>query len=322
MHYLYYLYYYLKKNLSSQIHLITNMRKILLLIFSTSIIIANTYSQDQKVSMSEIEIWKLGWRMKVNSMFDNDDLASLQFDSLRQSTKSIDYKYLVTGLEIWSKKGRTTDILELLKVQDQSMLEQICHKKFLSGFEPCKEYTEENVLNKALQIEIIKMYINDQYVRSNLMTDVLEKFNLKKEEVIEDLSVINTDEKNRERLKQMIAEYGFPTRKLVGKDAMFGIFLIIQHSDRDKEWQKSQLVNVEKAVKMGDMDGQSYAYVYDRIKINDGEKQLYGTQFANVDLKNKVAELAPTEDMENLDIRRMEMGIMPIEMYKALTLRN
>lgn len=298
------------------------MRKILLLIISIIISIAITYTQDQKVSMSEIEIWKLGWRMKVNSMFDNDDLASLQFDSLRQSTKSIDYKYLVTGLEIWSKKGRNAEILEILNVQEPTTLQQICGKKFLSDLEPCKPYAIENVLNKELQIEIIKMYINDQYVRSNLMTDILEKFNLKKEEVLEDLNLINTDEKNRERLKQMIAKYGFPTRKLVGKDAMNGIFFIIQHSDRDKEWQKSQLVNVEKAVKMGDMDGQSYAYLYDRIKINAGEKQLYGTQFANVDSKNKIVELAPTEDMENLDKRRMEMGIMPIEMYKALTLRN
>jgi hypothetical protein len=80
--------------------------------------------------------------------------------------------------------------------------------------------------------------------------------------------------------------------------------------------------NIEKAVKKGDMDGQSYAYLYDRIQINSGERQLYGTQFAKVDSSNKTVELAETEDLENLDRRRMEVGMMPIEMYKEFMLKN
>jgi D-alanyl-D-alanine carboxypeptidase len=112
------------------------------------------------------------------------------------------------------------------------------------------------------------------------------------------------------------------TRKLVGKDAMQGVFIMILHSDGDKEWQKSQLTNIERAVKNGDMDGQSYAYQYDRIQINSGKKQLYGTQCANVDTIKKTVELAPTEDMENLDDRRRKVGMMPIEMYKEFMLKN
>ena len=108
----------------------------------------------------------------------------------------------------------------------------------------------------------------------------------------------------------------------MGKDAMYGIFLMIQHSDADKEWQQSQLVNIEQAVKDGDMMGSNYAYLYDRIKVNSGQKQRYGTQFANVDPINRVVEIAETEDPENLDERRMAMGIMPIEMYKAFVLKN
>lgn len=298
------------------------MNKLKFLAILSLIAFTTSCSQNKTSTMSEIETWKLGWRMIESSMLENYDLASLQFDTLRLSSKSMDYKYLVTGLEVWSQKGRTADILELLKVQDQSMLQQICHKEFLSGLEPCKENAIENVMNKELQIEIIKMYINDQYVRSNLMTDILEKYSLKKEEIIEDIYGIYTDEKNRERLKQIIAQYGFPTRNLVGKDAMQGIFLIIQHSDQDKQWQKSQLANIEKAVKMEDMDGESYAYLYDRIKINTGEKQWYGTQFEKVDAKNNIAELAPTEDLENLDHRRRTMGMMPVEMYRKFMLRN
>jgi hypothetical protein len=62
----------------------------------------------------------------------------------------------------------------------------------------------------------------------------------------------------------------------------------------------------------------NFAVSYDRIKVNAGEKQLYGTQFATVDPITKTAELQPTEDLDNLDDRRREMGMMPIQMYKRM----
>jgi hypothetical protein len=83
----------------------------------------------------------------------------------------------------------------------------------LSSYEICKEYSIEKVENEELQIELIKMYINDQYVRSNLMTDLLSKYNLLKSEVIIDSFGVNTDERNRERLKEIIKENGFPTNE-------------------------------------------------------------------------------------------------------------
>ncbi len=298
------------------------MKRQILIFIITGLSLVTSYSQNISEQITDVGIWKLGWRMIASSMEENYELASLQFDSLRNSTEIIDRKYLVTGLEAKNKLRKVNEVTEIINSQDKKMLQEICNKGFLSSYEICKEHSIEKVDNKELQIELIKMYINDQYVRSNLMTDLLSKYNLLKSEVIIDSFGVNTDERNRERLKEIIKENGFPTNELVGKDAMKGIFLMIQHSDGDKEWQKSQLPNIEKAVKNGDMDGQSYAYLYDRIQINSGERQLYGTQFAKVDSINKVVELAETEDLENLDRRRMEVGMMPIEMYKEFMLKN
>lgn len=271
--------------------------------------------------MTDVEVWKLGWRIIASSMEENYELANLQFDSLRNSTKIIDRKYLVTGLEAKNKLGKVDEITEIISSQDKKMLQEICSKGFLSDYKICEEYSIEKVDNKELQIELIKMYVDDQASRGNLMQDIILKYNIDSTKITQDGGV-RVDERNRNRLKEIFEEYGFPTRKLVGKDAMQGIFLMIQHSDGDKEWQKSQLDNIEKAVKNGDMDGQSYAYLYDRIKINSGEKQFYGTQFAKVDPVNKVVEIAETEDAENLDKRRMEIGMMPIDMYKKFMLKN
>jgi len=297
------------------------MQKQILTLIGIAMILITSCNQKESKQLSDEETWKLGWRMIVSSIDENFELANLQFDTLWNISKSIDMKYLVTGLEAKKEIGKSDEIIEILAVQDKEILQEICIKRFLSEIEICQDYSIEEVDNKALQLELIKMYINDQYVRSNLMTEILDKYNLTKNEVIIDSFGMNTDEKNRERLKEIITECGFPTKKLVGKDAMHGIFLIIQHSDTDKEWQKSQLPNIKKGVDKGDMDSQDYVYLYDRIKINGGEKQLYGTQFAKVDPKTKTVELAPIEDIENLDKRRMEMGMMPIDMYKEFMLK-
>lgn len=270
---------------------------------------------------SDEAIWKLGWRMVASSMEEKVELAEMQFDSLLDLTAAPDRQFLAKGLEIKSKLGKTDAMLELLTKQDEAMLSQLCTKPFLSALSPCAKFAEEKVADKALQKELITMFVNDQYARGNLMKDLVIAYQIDTAKLSRNGGVI-VDEQNRNRLKEIISKHGFPTRLLVGRDAMRAIFIIIQHADGDKEWQKSQLINIEKAVKQGDMDGQNYAYLYDRIKINSGEKQLYGTQFSKVDMMNKTVELADTEDMENLDKRRREIGMMPFAMYKDLMLKN
>lgn len=295
-------------------------------IVSISVVSCSWINSSQTEDPTKIEKWKLGWRLISSSWDKNFQLAEQQFDSLLSMDGFIETKFLVTGLDILSELGKKDKILSILKKQDQNTLEEICNKelftKRLTDIDICKSIVkDENVGNRALQVELIKMYIDDQSVRGNVMSEIIRKYGLD-EYMLTKLDAISIDKINRDRLKEIITEFGFPTRQLVGKDAMHGIFLMIQHSDGDKEWQKEQLPNIERAVKQGDMDGQSYAYLYDRIKINSGKKQLYGTQFKNVDPINKKVELADTEDIENLDRRRMEIGMMPIVMYEQFMLRN
>ncbi len=291
------------------------------LTFLAGLCILTCCSQDANSQVSEVEAWKLGWRVVASSMEENYDLAESQFDSLWSISNKIEGIFLFAGLEAKYKLEKIEQITEILKTQGEDMLQDICAKQILAKIEPCDGISINDVENKDLQIELIKMYVDDQAVRDNLMENIIAKYNIDLTEITQD-AVTVVDERNRNRLKEIFEEHGFPTRRLVGKEAMQGIFLIIQHSDRDKEWQKSQLPNIEKAVKNRDMDSQSYAYLYDRIKINSGEKQLYGTQFAKVDPINKTVELAPTEDMENLDKRRMELGMMPIDIYIGFVFKN
>lgn len=297
------------------------MSKINLVICMVLMMMISSCKQNKETNISEVEKWKLGWRIIESSMDDNLKQAEIQFDSLLSYTNKLDRKYLVTGLEVKSNLNKEEEVVEIMGKQDLDMQKQICLNEVLGKLDLCKGDSEEKVNNKELQMELIQMYVDDQACRGNIMDDIIDKFSVSRDQITQD-GCIAVDERNRTRLKEIFAEIGFPTRELVGKDAMYGVFLMLQHSDGDKEWQKSQLPNIEKAVKKGDLQGQSYAYLYDRIKINSGEKQLYGSQFSKVDPVTKSVELAETEDLENLDNRRREMGMMPIEMYKRLMLKN
>lgn len=294
------------------------------LLICTVIIVASCAHQQEKTK-SDTENWRLGWRM-VQSSWNNDiELAEKQFDSLLNNGTDIDDKFLITGLQVLHELGNEEKLMSVLNKQEPKTLFELCSSDLISEnpiySSACNNIEIKEIQNTSLQMGLIKMYVDDQVARGNLMRDLVEKYDLNKNEITnEDRATV--DLRNRNRLKEIFQEYGFPSKEMVGKVAMQGVFMMIQHSDRDKEWQKSQLVNIKKAVKKGDMDGQSYAYLYDRIKTNGGEKQLYGTQFSNVDPINMTVTLAETENIDSLDYRRMEVGMMPIDMYKEYMLKN
>lgn len=277
--------------------------------------------EKSKQGISDEQIWKMGWRMIENSMNENFNVAELQFDSLLHISDKIDRKFLTTGLEVKSKLNKGEEITELLNNQDEETLRVLCKKGFLSNIKSCNGLSEEKVLNEDLQLKIIDLYVKDQTIRGNIMSDIISKYEIdttgiKTKYDWSNPDEVNVDELTRNQLKEIFKEYGFPTRELIGQDAMDGVFYIIQHSDGDKEWQKSQLPNIELVVKKGVFSGQKYAYLYDRIKVNSGENQLYGTQFKMVDPSTNRYELVPVKNLPDLNKRRKEMGMMPIELYR------
>lgn len=289
------------------------------------LIVSSCKTIDQAEELSESDKWALGWRIIASNWNGDYQLGEMQFDSLLNGSKDIEPRFIMSGLEILAELDKKEKLIDILESQDQDMLQQICSKdlftKKLKNVEACTSIEKEKVGNPELQLELIKMYVDDPAVRSNIKDDLINKYGLDKSKVANG-DQRTVDARNRKRLKEIFAEFGFPTKEMVGRDAMNGMFFTIQHADQDTEWQKSQLSHIEKAVKEGDLEGDRYAYLCDRIKKNSGEKQRYGTQFKNVDPEKGLAELAETEDIENLDKRRMEVGLMPIAMYKKVMLKN
>ena len=57
----------------------------------------------------------------------------------------------------------------------------------------------------------------------------------------------------------------------------------------------------------------NYAYLWDRVAVNSGELQRYGTQPDWLSCKDGSLTLMPMEDPENVDERRSTMKLGPMQ---------
>ncbi|MFD8598126.1 DUF6624 domain-containing protein [Kitasatospora sp. NPDC059646] len=118
-----------------------------------------------------------------------------------------------------------------------------------------------------------------------------------------------------DRLSALMDVHGWPTADLVGADAARAAWLIAQHADRQLDVQRRALRLMEQAVADGRAGARELAFLRDRTLVNEGRKQVYGTQIAGVRDGSPVPW--PCEDPERMDERRAEVGIPPFAEYVA-----
>lgn len=145
----------------------------------------------------------------------------------------------------------------------------------------------------------------------------------------EDLDVRSLDLRNSIRLKEIIDEIGWPSATKVGKDASHNAWLLAQHDDHDVAFQETCLA-LMKQEPAGQVDLKDVAMLEDRIRVNKGMPQIYGTQFRDYVTDSATGEVYSIgehrpyigiEDAERVNQRRAEMGLESLEenirgMYK------
>ena len=121
--------------------------------------------------------------------------------------------------------------------------------------------------------------------------------------------------RNSDWLKAVLARIGWFDISRYGAEASQAAWLIVQHSDHDPAWQAQVLADLAPRVARGDMRRSYYAYLVDRVAVNAGRPQTYGTQGRCQGRGN--LELRPVVDRDSLDRRRAEMGLDSIADYTA-----
>lgn len=129
-------------------------------------------------------------------------------------------------------------------------------------------------MNKILEKQITQMAEIDRDLR----------LNAKQGKELVNYLIYAVDIGHNQIIWRIIEQYGYPTKKMVGEKAMKAFWLLVQHQDYDVELQKQCLKNC-------DFDAEAAQHLTDRVLINSGEEQIYGTQHKR--LANRKIVVAP-----------------------------
>jgi len=175
----------------------------------------------------------------------------------------------------------------------------------------------ESIQYPEITAEITLMYNADQVMRKRW-----EEYNMLPEWPEEPEEDRTRDSRNTARMIEIVEQIGWPTVSKVGGKASGDAWLLVQHADKNVEFQKHCL-ELMKAEPVGEVALHDIAYLEDRVRVNSNQPQLYGTQF-RWEGNNPVQNI---EDPEHVEERRKEMGLNTLaknleEMYQKYNIEK
>jgi len=117
-------------------------------------------------------------------------------------------------------------------------------------------------------------------------------------------------ERNNVRIKQIIAEFGWPGISSVGKEGSKAAWLLVQHAVLDTTFMENTLNLLRYAVEQGEAEAWCLAYLQDRVLTTAGKPQIYGTQH-DFDEKGRAYPL-PIAEPDKVDKLRESLGLGPL----------
>lgn len=126
--------------------------------------------------------------------------------------------------------------------------------------------------------------------------------------------ILKIDSSNYHLLQEVVNKHGFLDYDLVGKKGSHQFWLLMQHQDAHPEFQKKVLALMKLATEKNKASRIDYAYLIDRVKVNQGEPQIFGTQM-KLNKDSSSFEPKPIIEPEKLNERRKEVYLQPIEKY-------
>ncbi len=167
-------------------------------------------------------------------------------------------------------------------------------------------------MNIPLALKLEEIYESDQSVR--VKQDSLEKqFGVKSIQVAKHWDVIHIlDSANFHFVDSIIAVDGWLGIEVVGVKGNTALWLTIQHAGLTD--QVRYLLILKDAVSKGNANAADYALLEDRIAIQQGRKQMYGSQLG-MNETNENLYFYPIENVLEVNNRRCAIGLEPIEIY-------
>jgi hypothetical protein len=184
-------------------------------------------------------------------------------------------------------------------------------KKIINNLEEGIALIEANY-DKPLQKELIEIFKEDQDIRNKyVLAQKTYGYESKEVDSLGKIMLLK-DSLNLIKIVKILDEKGWVGKDKVGQQANTTLFLVIQHSDL--KVQQKYLPMMKDAVKKGNADAGSLALLEDRIALREGKKQIYGSQIGTNPV-TKIKYVLPLEDPDNVDKRRIEVGLGTLADY-------
>ena len=164
--------------------------------------------------------------------------------------------------------------------------------------------------NNDVRLKLLDVQSKDQSIR--LIYQELKKTYTDDSDLVKSASekMKKIDLESVDIVAKIIDKYGWLGKDKIGKEANETLFLGIQHID-DLVVQSKYLPAIKDAVKKGNAEPWHLAFLTDRILMNQGKKQVYGTQ--KIITKNpETSYIIPLENPEKVDELRKEIGLDPL----------
>lgn len=174
------------------------------------------------------------------------------------------------------------------------------------------KYNYEKDLDHKLVAVLDTILEDDQLYRSSLQR--MEADLGRDSEEVRKLwdQIQKQDSINLVKVKRILDERGWLGRNILGDDGNQALFLVIQHADLAT--QQKYLPMMREAVSLGNAQASDLAYLEDRVALDEGRMQIYGTQIGVGSGENEYY-VRPLLDPEHVDQRRAMVGLGPLAEY-------
>ncbi|MBP6390976.1 MAG: hypothetical protein KA175_10340 [Flavobacteriales bacterium] len=174
-----------------------------------------------------------------------------------------------------------------------------------------KEKAEVN-LDRPLAALLDSIVNEDQHYRHRI--DEVEQQHGRDSQEIKALwrTISEKDSSNVIVVSKILDERGWLGADIVGQRGNQALFLVVQHADITV--QEKYLPMMRDAVKKGNATASSLALLEDRVALEQGRRQIYGSQIGR-DKETDTFYVSPLEDPDHVDERRKEVGLEPIADY-------
>jgi len=119
-------------------------------------------------------------------------------------------------------------------------------------------------------------------------------------------------------LEKILLQHGYPGIRQVGEKSASNFWLLVQHADAHPDFQRRVLQLMLPEVQRKNASPVNYAYLTDRVAVNAGQPEEYGTQVAYKGPGLGKAVPRSLRDPAHVNQRRAAIGMEPLENYLSM----